>query len=209
MDQNFSLMQTQVKQAENQASKTTTRNTPFFGESSRSPFFQAKPTGLVQRTVSDSAVPGCTPGAGLRPSAGNCAAYAANSWWLPNAYVNNATCACTETPDSTTANCIRKTLQDKMAATPTSVKSAAKAMKAHDNYFSTDYATKYIPFVIRHITPRVYRDHVDAYRSCCCSAGPAPYSSWVGVTTTPVPLCSMVGASIRLFGSCHGTPGTW
>jgi hypothetical protein len=67
----------------------------------------------------------------------------------------------------------------------------------------------YQAFVQAFLTPRIYKDHVDAYRACCCKSGPAPYWSWIGVTTVPIPACNVVGAAIRLFGSCSGTPGKW
>ena len=136
----------------------------------------------------------CTPGPGIPPS--QCAAYAANIWWLPSAYVNNATCACQQTPNVPTANCVRKFLQDRMVATPTWLKVLAASQKLNP------------AFVQAVLTPRIYQDHVDAYRQCCCPCGPAPYPAWIGVTTVPLP-CSAVGAAIRQFGSCHCTPGSW
>jgi uncharacterized protein DUF4157 len=139
---------------------------------------------------------------GRPPSLGNCSAYAANSWWLPLVYVNNATCACLSTPNSRTANCVRAFLQNRLAATPTSFKIFAASQKALP-------PGAYDAFVQSVLTPRIYQDHVDAYANCCCPSGPAPYLSWVGVTTVPIQPCSLVGASISYFGSCHGTPGTW
>ncbi len=59
------------------------------------------------------------------------------------------------------------------------------------------------------VTPRIYADHVAAYAGCCCPSGPADYWAWVGVTTVPIPVCDLVGLTIRWFGSCHGTPGAW
>ena len=145
---------------------------------------------------------------GLAPSTGNCSAYLANSWWLPMAYVNNAACACLTTPNSQTANCVRKFLQDRLAATPVWLKTVAALQKPNDNPVSPAYPA-YQAFVQSTLTPRIYQDHVDAYANCCCSSGPAPYSSWIGVTTVPIQPCSLVGLSIRYFGSCHGTPGSW
>lgn len=144
----------------------------------------------------------CTPAAGVPPTA--CSPYAANDWWLPPAYVNNATCACSETPDEPTANCVRKFLQDRLAATPLSVKTTAASMKP----MAILNPAAYQAFVQAFLTPRIYQDHVDAYRSCCCPSGPAPYPAWIGVTSVPLP-CPAVGWSIRQFGSCHGTPGSW
>jgi len=153
---------------------------------------------MLQRTGG-----GCTPASGIPNT--NCGPYAANSWWLPSAYVNNATCACQTTPNVPTANCVRKFLQDRLAATPRWLKVMAFSHKSLDNPIT--YA-QYQTFVQAFLTPRIYRDHVDAYRSCCCPSGPAPYPAWIGVTSVPLP-CSAVGLSIRYFGSCHGTPGRW
>jgi hypothetical protein len=150
--------------------------------------------------------PGCPIGAGVPNS--TCSAYVANSWWLPFAYVNNATCACVETPNVPTAKCVRKFLQDRLAATSGWLKALALAQKPLDNPAVPAAYVTYQTFVQTFLTPQIYRDHVDAYASCCCSSGPAPYPAWVGVTSVPLP-CAAVGAAIRQFGSCHGTPGTW
>jgi hypothetical protein len=147
--------------------------------------------------------PGCTPGAGIGSS--SCSAYAENSSWLPLVYVNNATCACTTTPDVPTAKCVRKFLQDRLAATPTWFKVIAASQKV--NELANPVA--YMAFVQAVLTPRIHSDHVDAYRSCCCPAGPAPYLDWVGVTTIPFRPCGAVGWFIRHFGSCTGTSGEW
>ena len=147
----------------------------------------------------------CTPAPGIPNT--SCSTYAANSWWLPLAYVNNATCACRTIPNSPTADCVRKFLQDRLAATPAAMKALAASQKPLEASAFTYPA--YQAFVQGFLTPRIYRDHADAYRSCCCPAGPAEYPAWMGVTSVPIQPCSLVGASIRHFGSCHGTPGTW
>jgi hypothetical protein len=144
----------------------------------------------------------CTPAPGIPNT--DCSAYLRNVLWLPLAYVNNATCACRETPNEPTANCVRKFLQDRLAATPFLVKSLAAVRKSQE---FTD-PTGYQAFVQTVLTPLIYRDHVDAYRSCCCPSGPADYLDWMGVTFFPLP-CPAVGYFIRKRGSCHGTPGTW
>jgi hypothetical protein len=156
-------------------------------------------------TTASDGRPGCAIGPGLPNT--TCSAYAANSWWLPFAYVNNATCACQETPNVPTANCARKFLQDRLAATPGWLKSLAALQKPFGKLLPPPDPT-YGTFVQTVLTPRIYRDHVDAYASCCCSSGPAPYPAWVGVTSVAMP-CPLVGLSIRQFGSCHGTPGAW
>ena len=120
----------------------------------------------------------CTPASGIPNT--NCGAYAANRWWLPSACVNNATCACQTTPNVPTANCVRKLLQDRLAATPGWLKVMLFSHKSLDN--PTTYA-QYQAFVQAFLTPGIYRDHVDAYRSCCCPSGPAPYPVWIGVTS--------------------------
>ncbi len=147
----------------------------------------------------------CTPGPGVSP--GYCSAYLSNSGWLPTAYVNNATCACLSTPNVPTANCVRKFLQDRLAATPFWVKSAAAGAKALEANPAT--LPEYEAFVQGVLTRRIYADHVDAYRSCCCPYGPAPYYDWIAVTTIPIQPCSLVGWFINHFGSCTGTPGSW
>ncbi len=159
----------------------------------------------LQRQATGAVAPsdgkaGCTVGAGISNS--TCGAYASNSWWLPFAYVNNATCACTETPNVPTAMCVRKFLQDRLVGTPGWLKTLAGTQKAFEP------SPGYQAFVQTILTPRIYEDHVDAYASCCCPSGPAPYPAWMGVTTIPLP-CVGVGAAIRQFGSCHGIPGAW
>jgi hypothetical protein len=67
----------------------------------------------------------------------------------------------------------------------------------------------YQTFVQTLLTPRIYKDHVDAYRDCGCPCGPAPYPSWIGVTTVPIQPCSLVGYFIKQFGPCNCAPGRW
>ena len=158
----------------------------------------------ISRQASGGGSPACVPGPGLTNA--TCSAYLANAWWLPFAYVNNATCACLTTPNVPTANCVRKVLQDRLAATPMALKLWAASQKPLDN--PATY-TVYQSFVQAVLTPRIYADHVIAYSSCCCPSGPAPYPSWIAVTSVPIQPCSLVGLSIRYFGSCSGTPGAW
>ena len=134
-----------------------------------------------------------------------CGAYAANAWWLPLAYVNNATLACRETPNHPTAQCVRKTLQGRLAATPTRVKTTAAGMKPHESTNPPLYSA----FMASYLTPRIYSDHVYAYRTAGCPAGPASYPAWIAVTTIPMPP-GTVGMSIRYGGgSCSGKWGSW
>jgi hypothetical protein len=154
---------------------------------------------------SDSGRTICVPPLGISNT--DCGAYARNAWWLPLAYVNNATCACQQTPNTRTARCVRKRLQDMVAATPASTKKIAAKYKTLDEFGSPTYPF-YIWYVLDSLMPRIYSDHVRAYRECCCPSGPADPAAWVGVTTMPLP-CDLIGLAIKYFGSCHGTPGRW
>ncbi len=147
----------------------------------------------------------CTPKPGIKNS--ECDAYVKESWWLPEAYVHNATCACQETPNVPTANCMRKFLQDRLGQVDREVKVEASHWLGA---LMTRRVSKseYVNFVQLNLTPIIFKDHVDAYRDCCCPSGPAPLEAWRGVTTFALP-CAGVGAAIRQFGSCHGTPGEW
>ncbi len=142
----------------------------------------------------------CVPDPGIPNT--DCALYKSNSYWLPFAYMLNATCACTATPNVPTANCVRKFLQDRLRATPGWLIAAAASAKALP-------LAEYEEWVQTFLTPRIYRDHVDAYRHCCCPSGPAPYPAWMAVTTIPILPCSLTGWFIDNFGSCSGTPGAW
>ena len=135
----------------------------------------------------------------------HCSAYRRNAWWLPPAYVNNATLACRETPNHPTAMCVRKTLQDLLAATPAGVKHWAASMRRYAWISPVGYNA----FVISRLTPRFYNDHVTAYRTAGCPSGPAAYPAWIAVSTIPMPR-GTVGWSIRYGGgSCSGTRGRW
>jgi hypothetical protein len=149
--------------------------------------------------------PACVPAPGIPNT--DCSAYVKNAWWLPLAYVNNATCACATTPNVPTANCVRKVLQDRLAATPTWLTAIAAAAKVNELNPAASPGL-YQSFVQNVLTRRIYDDHVYAYRSCCCLSGPASYLDWIGVTAVPIP-CSLVNLAIRYFGSCSGIPGSW
>src|SRR5581483_11064255 len=161
--------------AERQADRAADRAVAggFAGEVGAAPVAVARqeageavgPAAQGQGPAAEGAAPvagsGCTPGAGITNS--TCSAYLSNLWWLPNAYVNNATCACTATPNVATANCVRKFLQDRLAATPTWL----KVMAASQKPLETANPPAYLAFVQSFLTPRIYQDHVDAYRACC------------------------------------------
>jgi hypothetical protein len=160
-----------------------------------------KPTPSPGPKPKEDAPSGCTPAVGILPT--DRSAYDANKSWLPFAYVNNATCACNQTPNSTTANCVRRFLQDRLAATPKNIKDFGEKNKV-----SRDCQSAYLRGLVQGtLTPNIFQDHKDAYKSCCCPSTPAAFPAWVGVTTVPIVPCKTVGAFIDIFGSCHGTPG--
>ena len=171
--------------------------------SSLSPLPPPPPPGPKPAPVPNDAPSNCVPATGLPPT--SCSAYADNAFWLPRAYVNNATCACEETPNSTTANCVRKFLQDRLKSTPQSIKDFWSTEKQLEFFNKGEYDEHLIQVGL---TQRIFQDHVDAYSNCCCPSGPAPFPAWIGVTTIPL-TCKGVGTAIRQFGSCHGTPGAW
>ncbi|MDJ0822528.1 MAG: hypothetical protein QNJ09_12070 [Paracoccaceae bacterium] len=180
----------------------TTRAQPLIFREANNNSALTEAPGLVS-AVNDLPA-GCKPQyAGTGPN--NCGVYLQNAYWLPWAYVRNATCACQQTPNSKTANCVREFLQHRLRATPAWLKILAGSFKAKEIIDPIGYQA----FVQTVLTPRIYFDHVDAYKACCCPSGPAPYPAWMGVTSIPMPTCNLVGRSIREFGSCHGTPGAW
>ncbi|CAD7797916.1 hypothetical protein CHRY9390_00249 [Chryseobacterium aquaeductus] len=152
---------------------------------------------MVQRTCPTTSCAGYTNS--------RCTEYIRNSWWLPSAYVNNATLACLETPNHPTAKCVRKTLQERLIATPSHIKALAASFK----HFEITNLPLYESFVTSIITPIIYSDHVIAYRTAGCPSGPASYAAWIAVTTIPMPP-GTVGLSIFYGGgSCSGVLGSW
>ncbi|MGH9969843.1 MAG: eCIS core domain-containing protein [Pyrinomonadaceae bacterium] len=180
--------------------RAANRAVALYLESGTAPTPRPGPTPVP---VPDNAPANCTPPPGLPPT--ECSLYRANEYWLPSAYVHNATCACQETPNSTTANCVRKFLQDRLAATPQSEKDFWSRMKQLEFMSKAEYDQEILQ---RGLINRIFEDHVDAYSNCCCPSGPAPFTAWIGVSTTPLG-CQLVGMAIRRAGSCHGTPGAW
>lgn len=148
---------------------------------------------------------------GFPPSRANCAAYEENSKWLPSEYVHNATCACMELPDSPTANCVRKHLQDRMAGVPKSTKEYWEKIVTITE--AAEWAGRTMPpwseipqeeaemLIQKELARLIYKHHVDAYKKCCCKSGPAGFWSWIGVVNVPIP-CRDVEKSIRNFGAC-------
>ncbi len=136
-----------------------------------------------------------------------------NSWWLPEAYIYNANCACSTIPtDSNTANCIRQFLVFRMndqSRYNTTFKNKLADMKKEYNEHKATHAAIYKEYIVKHLTPMIYQDHHDAYDKCCCKGTPAFYAAWEAVTTVKMPTCTSVKDSIQLFGSCSKHPGRW
>jgi len=136
-----------------------------------------------------------------------------NSWWLPEAYISNAVCACSGIPTySPEANCIRQFLStrinDKTRYTPAFRQKMAEEKIKYENHPIVDFIN-YKALVIREFVPMIYKDHQDAYSQCCCKGTPAFFQSWEAVATIKMPTCGMVVESIKLFGSCSARAGTW
>jgi hypothetical protein len=136
-----------------------------------------------------------------------------NSYWLPEAYIDNAVCACSGIPTySYEANCIRQFLatriNDKSRYTPAFRQQMAEAKTKFNAHPLLDLIS-YKAFVMRDFVPKIYEDHQDAYKQCCCTGTPAFFASWEAVATVKVPTCGLVVDSIKMFGSCHGKAGTW
>lgn len=139
----------------------------------------------------------------------NCDAYKENASWLPDAFVHNATCACTKTPDEPKANIIREVLQTRLKETPQHIKDLAAEKK---RLYQAKKITKfrYNRFVKKQLTPIIYADHVIAYQMADCEGDPAPYFAWKKISTIPIKDCDIVWFFIRYGGgSCYGTWGKW
>jgi hypothetical protein len=136
-----------------------------------------------------------------------------NSWWLPDAYVYNAECACAYIPTkSDTGNCIRQFLVTRIndeTRYNAEFRQEMADQKEEYNSNPVQNLVAYKTFILNNFTPMIYQDHQDAYSECCCVGGPAFYAAWEGVTTVPMPNCQSVVTSIEVFGSCSDHPGQW
>lgn len=133
--------------------------------------------------------------------------------WLPEAYRRNADCACSTIPmDSDTAACIREFLSNSINdESKYSSDFKDKMMEEKEKYEENKITglIGYKAFIADEFVPKIYKDHQDAYKQCCCEGEPAAYPAWIGVATVPMPTCGSVKASILLFGSCGNKPGKW
>ena len=122
-----------------------------------------------------------------------------NSYWLPEAYLNNAKCACSSLPDDDPqAKCIRQFLGQKLETSYSQeFKSKWQGLKNEkkDRSFNKEYV------------PRIYDDHVQAYTKCLCKGKPAFFYAWLGVSCVDLRFCGLVKSAITTFGSCDN--GIW
>lgn len=146
---------------------------------------------------------------GIPPSTYTCEIYSKHEDWLPDAFINNATCACLKIPDEERANVIRQILIERLDSVDLSLKAEAISMKGL--LLKKEISKhKYNKFVKKKITPIIYKDHVIAYETAGCKANPAPYIGWKQITTRKVKSCKLIWFSIRYFGgSCSGKWGRW
>ena len=128
--------------------------------------------------------------------------------WLPDAYLVNAFCACSTTPDCPSARCVREYLQLVQAAADGSLRERATTYMSSNTPF--DRTVRYELLAQTEIVDYVYDIHVDAYQVCGCPAPPTPLWAWRFVVALPPLLgCDFIGDSINLSGPCHGIPGEW
>jgi len=139
------------------------------------------------------------------------------SHFLPNSMLHNTEIACKTTPVyDDHSNCIRYSLLQKMKLDSTFAPSLVKQMEllkredeqVHAQPFWGSIMTrisfhiKYSMFLMRHITPIVYRIHYEAYKECGCVGNPAPYLSWHAIMLVPWPK-RIIDLGINTLGSCH------
>jgi hypothetical protein len=136
-----------------------------------------------------------------------------NSWWLPDAYIYNAQCACSTLPtNSNTANCIRQYLVERLRDQTRYNATFRNEMAEWKKKYNKDkilHWPGYKEFLIKKFTPLIYEDHDNAYYDCCCKGRPAFYASWEAVVTIKMPTCLSVRDAIDVFGSCSNHPGRW
>jgi len=121
--------------------------------------------------------------------------------WLPDIYIYNVQAACRVTPEEPSANCVRQYLQDRLTQFPVDQIDLLRSLKKQ--YASGAISRQdYDRALNEPLTQRIYRDHQEAYKQCCCIGTPAPYWSWQLIATvkwTPW----MIDSGIRFLGSCH------
>jgi hypothetical protein len=147
--------------------------------------------------------------AGIPPSVENCAIYTQNADWLPEAYVQNARCACLTTPNEEKANIIRHYLQTELQGIADSTKQEMRQKKQLVAAKKLS-RSKYNRFIRRYFTPLIYQQHVAAYQAATCAGDPAPYYAWELICTHSIKNCQTVWFSIKcLGGSCYNYFCKW
>ncbi len=143
------------------------------------------------------------------PDQSNCEIYSKHTDWLPDAFVNNAICACLKIPNEPSANIIRQVLIERLDSVEITLKVKAIEMKSM-LYKKEISKHSYNRFVKKEITPMIHKDHIIAYEKAGCKSDPAPYFGWKQITTRKVKSCKLIWFSIRYFGgSCSGKWGRW
>lgn len=146
---------------------------------------------------------------GIPPTEENCNFYKLNENWLPDAFINNATCACQTTPDEEKANIIRKLIQEQIDAIPVEVKVLA-AQKKQDLKDGKIRKHAYKRYVKKELSGRIHHMHVAAYDQAGCKGNPARKWAWKLVTVKKIKNCKTVWFSIRcLGGSCSACLCKW
>jgi hypothetical protein len=156
----------------------------------------------------------CTPVNAQVPSTDSnhisiCSLYENHRNWLPECYLTNAHCACDYLPKDSAAEVIRRHLLFALDTTGMEFKMQAKKMKS-------DYLTgvigkkEYEHFVKKNIVPKIYNDHVNAFRKAGCPDGPGAYWEWKIACTREFKNCKrMVRYNLKFGGGCNKEGGSW
>lgn len=145
----------------------------------------------------------CTPVAQGYADKTSCLNYTKHEEWMPDMFLHNVQLACRVTPEEPSANCVRQYLQDRLEQFPREnrerllhLKKELKANKISNlNYLGQ------LPSLF---TDYVYRDHQEAYKTCCCIGKPAPKLGWHLISSVTWDKFFIDGG-IRVLGSCHHT----
>lgn len=138
-----------------------------------------------------------------------CETYALHSYWLPDEYMANALCACGYLPLDSAAKVVRRFLIQALDTAADTLKILGKDMKTA--LVSGSISKKeYTRFVKKYIVPKIYADHVAAYRAAGCTSGPAPYWEWRVACTHRFKDCEkMVKRNLQFGGACNKKSGQW
>lgn len=138
----------------------------------------------------------------------NCSAYdaVANRAWLPNAYLENAKCACSVIPNCPSANCVRERIQfhheNHQQWIDPSVHERAVQLKSNGS------ALAYHGFVQRNLVQYFKDLHDEAYQYCGCPGKPYQLITWKLAALIQSP-CRLSNYLLKQGASCHATPGYW